>query len=160
MAGAVNHDRQPFAPHVDVWWDLEEPSPNVYLGRDGRYTTASISGVGPAERLTGRFDEVHARDVLEHVPPNRFYTVLDSMWVQLREGGRAFIQVPEANSRNALIDPTHWRGFQLESFDFLDPQTRLGKACWTTKLRWRVLQRRRLPRTDVNLAFILEKIAC
>jgi hypothetical protein len=83
---------------------------------------------------------------------------MDSAWRQLRPGGTFHIQVPQAGSENALIDPTHWRGFVLESFDFLDPRTRLGRASWTTDLRWHVLERQVVPRTATNLSFILEKI--
>ena len=156
LADAVNHDREKFAPHVDVSWDLEADWPQLYLDRDGALRAFSVGSQDV--QLTGDFAEIHARDVLEHVPPNRFYHVMDSMWRQLRPGGKAYIQVPEANSRNALIDPTHWRGLTLESFDFLDPTTRLGRASWTTQFRWSLLHKERLPRTDVNLSFILEKL--
>ena len=139
MKGAVNHDRAEFTPDVDVWWDLEEL-------------------VWPQQpRL---FDKVYARDVLEHIAPNRFYQVMENIWHLTKVGGRCYIQVPQHNSENHLIDPTHWKGFHLRSFDYLDPGTRLGRNSWTTNYRWKLLEAEVVPRSNVNLRFVLEKIEC
>ena len=138
IQGAVNHDRRQFAEYVDVWWDLEElPWPNT---------------------PHAPFAEVHARDVLEHISPSRFYPVMDEIWGLLAPGGLLHIQVPKYGSENATIDPTHWRGFHLNSFDFLDPTTRLGKAGWTTDRRWKIVTKIELSKTNTNLQFLLKKL--
>jgi len=137
LKDSVNHDREKFADHVDVSWDME---------------------TFPWPRQEKLFDCVFARDVLEHISPRNFYSVMNEIWDLLRPEGLLGIQVPKHGSKNAIIDPTHWRGFDVQSFDYLDPSKRLGKACWTTSKRWAVVEARELPRTDVNLSFKLRKI--
>lgn len=137
LANAVNQDRTRHSTHVDQAFDLEEfpwPLPN------------------------DSFEQVVARDVLEHIRPDHFYGVMDEIHRICQEAGRLHVQVPQAGSLNAIIDPTHWRGFHLKSFDFLDPRTRLGRASWTTDRRWALLKAEQIRGSDVNLSFVLEPI--
>jgi len=161
MTGAVNHDRQQYAPHVDVWWDLED-----------RYWATELASILAKRRMRGEdtwgllddsgryrpFTDIHARDVLEHIRPDLFYQTMNEVWLLLESGGLFHIQVPQWGSHNAIIDPTHWRGFHLDSFDYLDPTTRLGRAQWTTDCRWKIMDKAVVPRTKTNLTFTLKKI--
>lgn len=134
--GWVNHDRTRHSPHVDLAFDLEEPVWNV----------------------ADRFDEIAAKDVLEHVQPSRLFGVMNRLWELLLTGGLLKVQVPQWGSANAVIDPTHWRGFHLQSFDIFDPTTRLGRINSFYGLRpWTVVSRQVVPRSDVNLQFELRK---
>jgi len=155
--GWINQDRQKFNPQVDVWWDLEDDKWPLLVRRGGKCITCK--NLRPDDDiLSGTFDHLAARDVLEHVCPGRFYHVMDACWDTLKPGGLLHVQVPEFGSLNAVIDPTHWRGFSIESFDYLDPNTRLGKNGWTTPKRWRILKKERKPRSNINLLFDLRKI--
>jgi len=58
-----------------------------------------------------------------------------------------------------LADLTHCRGFSLESFDILDPDTTTGnRNPWYTSRRWRIRDRAQdIPGRGFNLHFILQK---
>lgn len=151
-----NHDREYHSDYVDVAFDLEVfPWPVIYADPAGLLLEPSIDSV----RIEGRLGEVVARDVLEHIAPNLFYRFIDSVWDLLSPGGVFSIQVPKSGSKYALIDPTHWRGFELQSFDYLDPSTQIGrKNFWCTRKKWRVEHKSVVPRSNTNLTFVLRKI--
>lgn len=166
MADAINHDLFKHSEHVDVCWDLEAgPWPTIYLDTMTGLYELVPDGEGrdqPEPDWEDQSDNIHAivaRDVLEHVSPSAFYRVMDECWKTLSPGQLMHIQVPEWGSTNHVIDPTHWRGFHLDSFDFLDPTTRLGRQSWTTDRRWKIVEKRRKPKSDVNLLIKLEKLA-
>lgn len=141
--GWINHDRENHSDYIDCYWDLSKfpwICPN--------YTVRTSS-----------FEHIAARDVLEHLPPDAFFPFFNSCWDLLIDKGTIDIQVPQWGSENAIIDPTHWRGFHLRSFDILDPSTGLGKAnFWYTPKKWRLLQSSVVPRSRTNLYFKLEKL--
>lgn len=140
--GWVNHDKIKHSDFVDCAWDLSEfpwRCPNDLV-------------------RTSSFEQIAARDVLEHLPPDAFFPFFDSCWDLLTDKGTIEIQVPQWGSTNALLDPTHWRGFHLGSFDILDPETKFGrKNFWYSTKKWRLLQRNVVPKSDVNIYAKLEK---
>lgn len=138
--GWINQDLWAHSKHVDITFDLRKlPWPIGHLPDGG-------------------WDRIAMRDVLEHLPPDQFYDICNQVWDWLKPGGVWSVQVPEFGSQNAIIDPTHWRGFHRDSFDYLDPETKLGKNSWTTNKRWELLKKERKPRSHVNLIFELRKI--
>jgi len=162
LNGAINHDRQQYAPHVDVWWDLEEPYWATALA--SQVTKRQMRGETTWNLLDDKnrfllFTDIHVRDVLEHIRPDLFYQTMNEIWCLLEPGGLCHIQVPQYGSLNAVIDPTHWHGFHINSFDYLDPTTRLGKAQWTTDCRWKIVTKLEMSKTDVNLQFLLKKLS-
>ena len=70
-------------------------------------------------------DEVLAIDVLEHLQD--FVHAMDEIHRVLVPGGLAVIQVPLAGTYNHTTDPTHVRGFSLDSLDFFSDDLPLGK---------------------------------
>ena len=91
--GWVNLDRAAL-PGVDVVHDLERlPLP---------FADAS-------------FDEILAKDVLEHVD---YIPLLSELWRVLRPGGRLDIQVPHFTSVDNYVDPTHRNRFSVRTFEF------------------------------------------
>lgn len=46
----------------------------------------------------------------------------------LKPGGKLFMQMPGWKSPLLWIDVTHVRGFDIQSFDFFDPDTEFGKT--------------------------------
>ena len=103
MMGAVNHDLQLYAPHVDVAHDL-----NVY----------------PWPWPDNHFAVVYAIDLIEHL--DSFIGFFDECWRILQPDGKVVVRTPRFNSENTFIDPTHKRGYHPESFDYLDPSTKWG----------------------------------
>lgn len=70
-------------------------------------------------------DEVLAIDVFEHL--HDFVHAMDECHRVLVPGGLAVIQVPLAGTYNHVTDPTHVRGFGMDSFDFFSDDLPLGK---------------------------------
>lgn len=154
--GWINHDRERHSPYVDVAWDLElERWPHTFCDMRGGF-----GGLVPQrmDQDALLYDRVRARDVLEHIPPNLFFRVMGNIWKLLAPGGVLEVQVPEWGSENALIDPSHYRGFHLDSFDILDPTTPLGRRNAFYRSRpWKLMSKSRVPRSRVNLSFVLQK---
>jgi len=71
------------------------------------------------------FDEVRCFDVLEHIPDLIF--AMDEIARVLEPHGSLAIRGPVWGSWNHRVDPTHFRGFLQQSFDYFDPETVLGK---------------------------------
>jgi SAM-dependent methyltransferase len=61
------------------------------------------------------FDEVLAKDVLEHI---EYVDTLRDLYRILKVGGKLTIQVPHFTSADNFIDPTHKRLFSAQTFDF------------------------------------------
>ena len=115
--GATNHDRDRYAPYVDIAWDLNDEEWPV---RDEQYWL------------------IIAEDVLEHL--DSFIAFMDECWRILKPDGSLFVQVPRWDSDNVWKDPTHKRGYQAESFDYLDPDTVWGqKYDMYTKKKWQIV---------------------
>ncbi len=65
------------------------------------------------------FDEVAAKDVLEHL--DKVIPVLEEMYRIMKPGAELFIEVPFWNSWRTVSDPTHKRGFNEIMWEFFDP---------------------------------------
>jgi hypothetical protein len=116
LQGYVNHDVFRHRPEVDVTHDLRQlPWP---WGDE----CAEI---------------IRLLDVLEHLP--EVVPILDESWRILKPGGVLHVRVPHYQSENTWLDPTHRRGFHLDSFDYFDPETAWGtKYGFYTPRKWKV----------------------
>ena len=113
----------------------------------------------PVAHRHGEIEHILAEDVLEHIPAHLTLKAMDECWGLLTPTGTMAIQVPIFGGRNHLADLTHCRGFSLESFDILDPDTTTGsKNPWYTTHRWKILSRAQdIPGRGFNLHFTLQK---
>jgi 2-polyprenyl-3-methyl-5-hydroxy-6-metoxy-1,4-benzoquinol methylase len=113
---AMNHDRDRYTPDIDVAWDLNLEQWPV---EDNRYWM------------------VIAEDVVEHL--DSFIHFMDECWRIIEPNGRLIVQVPRWDSENTWRDPTHKRGYHVDSFRYLDPDTFYGKkyGMYTDK-KWRI----------------------
>jgi len=93
--GWINLDSSDQIPGVDVVHDLE---------------------VRPFPFADSAVAFILAQDVLEHLTDA--VATLRELHRILRAGGRVRIRVPHFTSRNNFIDPTHYRQFSIEWFDF------------------------------------------
>lgn len=137
----LNHDREP-RPGIDLAFDLCDVP-------------------WPCRHLRGQIHHILAEDVLEHVPANLTLPVMDECWGLLAPDGTMEIQTPVFGSYYHLADLTHCRGFILDSFDILDPDTTIGaKNPWYTTRRWQIIRKSQddtpLDR-GANLHFLLKK---
>jgi SAM-dependent methyltransferase len=73
------------------------------------------------------FDEILLTHVLEHLPNTLI--AMEELWRISNNGCKVTIRVPFWNSFHAFRDPTHYRTFHTESFDFYDPEKFLNKQC-------------------------------
>jgi len=101
-SGYINVDRLPFSG-VNVVCDLNNPLP---------FTSAA-------------FGEIRCFDILEHVVD--LIAIMAEIARVLQPGGLLIIRGPKWGSWNHMVDPTHYRGFLPESFDYFDPDTELGR---------------------------------
>jgi hypothetical protein len=137
--GWLNHDKIR-RPGVDLAFDL------------GRFPW-------PVKHLRGSIEYLLAEDVLEHIPCEKLLTVMDECWGLLIPGGTMDIQVPLFGSFNHLADLTHCRGFSVDSFDLLDPDTPVGsRQNYYTTRTWTILEKRQdEPGRGFNVHFRLQK---
>lgn len=108
------------------------------------------------------FDTVLAKDLLEHIPnysPDwkpMIPAFMEEMYRILKPGGQLRIQTPSYKAEFLHIDPTHVRGFHLDSLDFFDKETDFGKATgFYSKADFKILDK--YEHENLNLTFILEK---
>jgi len=77
--------------------------------------------------------EIKAVDVIEHLPPyigedHGVIKFLEECHRILKPGGILYIQTPGWKAEFLWIDPTHVRGFDIQSMDFFDPTKHYGKT--------------------------------
>lgn len=117
LSGAINHDRWCWADYIDVAHDLN---------------------LIPWPWRDNSFDRLIANSVVEHL--DSFYGFFDEAWRILAPEGRLEVIVPRYDHVNVAIDPTHKRGYHVQSFHFLDPATEWGrKAVMYSTRRWRIV---------------------
>lgn len=78
-------------------------------------------------------DEIKAVDVLEHLPPyigeaHGVIKFIEECHRILKPGGTLYMQTPGWKAEFLWIDPTHVRGFDVQSMDFFDPSTHFGQT--------------------------------
>jgi SAM-dependent methyltransferase len=105
-SGFVHHDLYRHSEHVDVAHDL---------------TTFPWPWPDSSQ------DYIVAEDVFEHLR-GELPEVFNELHRILAPGGYLFIRTCEAGSWMHAYDPTHVRGFALNSFNYWDPDTLEGKA--------------------------------
>jgi len=120
IEGAVNHDVRKHNPTIDVTHDLSNlPWP-----------------WGDEE-----FDTIHAISVLEHLDIDLVGSV-DECWRILKPGGKLIARVPHWQHPTCWRDPTHRRGYTMETWDLFDPRTHFGKGYgFYTERKWHIEKR-------------------
>jgi len=105
--------------------------------------------------------EIKAVDVVEHLPPyigdeHGVIKFLEECHRILKPGAELYLQTPGWRAEFLWIDPTHVRGFDIQSFDFFDPAKPFGKTTgFYSKCKFTV-KAQELP--NHNLRFWLKKI--
>lgn len=111
----------------------------------------------------GSAEEILALDVVEHLPSHTpdLYEPTIVKFVEechriLQPGGELFIRTPGHDADFLWIDPTHVRGFAMESFDFWDDSTAFGQSTgFYSECRFKV-KASKLP--NKNLEFSMRKV--
>lgn len=132
----VNHDRLKHRPEVDVVWDLD-----------------NLPWPWPDES----FDFLVACAVLEHLR----ITLVESLaecWRILGPGGLLHLKVPYWHHENAYADPTHYWHFSLQTFNFFDPQTKLGRqyGFYRDRRPWKIVKPARLNEAGSSIIATLQ----
>lgn len=117
--GYVHHDRLKFLPHIDVAHDL-----NVF----------------PWPWEDDSWDFIEFSDCIEHLRADMIQ-VMDELWRITSPEGHVFIHTAEEGSWQLATDPTHVRGFRLDSFDYFDPETQRGSYYPYSEKQWKVMLR-------------------
>ncbi len=96
--------------------DIREGATNVDLiAIPGIDVVASLDG-GDLPFRSEVFNQILARDVLEHL--DALGPAMSEIGRVLKPGGRLSVQVPHFTSSGVATDPTHKRGFSVDTFDF------------------------------------------
>jgi hypothetical protein len=131
ITGAVNHDLEKHAAHVDVSWDL-----NKY----------------PYPWESDQFEQVVMDDVMEHL--DDVVKTMDECWRIMKLGGIITIKVPRWDHWTSWCDPTHKRTFMQCSFEYFTNEG-FGKTFpFYTKYKWKQI---RAEVDDGNIVFQLMK---
>lgn len=102
--GYINHDINFHHDFIDTCWDC-----NVY----------------PYPWLSESVSEIRAWDLIEHLNyPERF---IEECYRILKVGGLLQMRTPTETSPTKWRDITHRRVFHVDSFDYYDNKTQLGK---------------------------------
>lgn len=137
LPNCINHDRTKFDLRVDVAHDL-----NVF----------------PWPWKDGEFDEVIAKNVLEHLESDLFET-LDEVWRILKVSGLVTLKLPHWRADVSWQDPTHRWKFSMMSFEQFDPRTERGQLyAHYTKRKWEMLKRPHMNSSQSSIHLVLRKI--
>ena len=127
IENAVNHDLRKHRPEIDVAHDLNRL---------------------PWPWEDGKFEKVRAMSVLEHLDADLLASI-DECWRILVPGGVLHIRVPYWRHETCWRDPTHRRGYTMETFDIFDPTTKVGQEYgFYTTCKWRIVEKRYIYRND------------
>lgn len=135
IPGATHHDREKFAPHIDVAWDLN---------------------VTPWPWADGSWDYIEMSDVIEHLTVD-VTEVMDELHRILAPDGMLFLHTVKAGSWQHHHDPTHTRAFEMTSFDYYDPETQWGRTYKYSERAWKVLRRTVEPKGGILVLMMPRK---
>lgn len=114
----LNHDRWYHRPEIDVAWDL-----NVF----------------PYPWKDNTFSEIRMIDVLEHL--DDAILVMNELHRILQKGCKLTLRLAGEDSKTRWTDPTHRRPYNVDSFNFLDPDRERGKTFnFYSKCRWHIIK--------------------
>jgi SAM-dependent methyltransferase len=89
----------------------------------------------------GSFDEVAARDILEHLD---WIPVLRELHRVLRPGGRLSLSSPHFTSPAVWVDPTHRTGFSIDTFAFFVRHGRFASRAYYFDFAFERIERSRI----------------
>lgn len=141
---AINVDIA-YLPGVDFNHDLNKPFPEIEIG------------IGVFAFGDGRFEEVVAQDIVEHLDDVIAFT--REVWRMLKIGGRFKFHTNYAGHLSGFTDPTHKHFFTPNSFDYFDPTTFLGEqfGFYSPDRKFKI-HRKEINQSGTGIWFELEKI--
>ena len=79
--------------------------------------------------------------VLEHLDIDLLQSI-DECWLILASGGTLRVRLPYWRHETCWRDPTHRRGYTMETFDVFDPSTKVGMEYgFYTERKWKIIER-------------------
>ncbi len=120
--GYTNHDIIKHRKEIDIAFDLNEKD-----WKELAFYKNSVS-------------EIRAYDVLEHLDsPISF---MDNCWLSLKKGGVLDLKVCGWKNPNFYVDITHKKAYDINSFDYFDSSTNLGREySYYTQHKWKILKK-------------------
>jgi len=135
IKSAVNHDILKHSKYIDIVWDLN----NL-----------------PWPWSNNSFDKIRAWAVLEHLNIGLVES-MNECWRILRPKGILVIKLPYWESESCWDDPTHKRGYTLNTMSFFDPDTENGKKYdFYTPYKWKGLNKGVVKDTDISIFFEMQ----
>jgi predicted SAM-dependent methyltransferase len=131
---AVNHDITKHSDFISIVWDLNKL---------------------PWPWKDNSFDKIVAWAVLEHLDISLVQS-MNECWRILRPGGIIALKVPYWDSEGCWNDPTHKRGYTLQSMDYFDPDTKFGTQYnFYTPFKWKGLKKGFVKGSNKSIRFEL-----
>jgi len=132
IKSAVNHDITKHSKYIDIAWDLNNlpwPWPDNF------------------------FDKIRAWAVLEHLEIGLLKS-MNECWRILRPKGILVIKLPYWKSEGCWDDPTHMRGYTLNTMNYFDPDTKYGNQYdFYTLFKWKILKKEFIKGTNISIFF-------
>lgn len=125
-----NHDLTNHRKEIEVTFDL-----------NGLFWSWECNILGHINGLSPNyFTEIKAWDVIEHLEePINF---MNNCWDLLKEGGTLYLKACGYQNVSYYIDITHKKGYHINSFDYFDLSTDLGREyCYYTNKKWKILDK-------------------
>lgn len=131
LEGYINHDLKPHRPEIKIWNDLNEKKWSFLSGKEENFSVYDQKD---------SIDEIRAWDLLEHL--DSCINFMDNCWNLLKSGGILNLKVCGWKNPNFHKDPTHKKAYDIDSFDYFDPDTQLGQEySYYTDRKWKILEK-------------------
>jgi len=131
----VRHDLRRHSPWIDVAHDLNQI---------------------PWPWDDESFEQVLAFDVMEHLDL-KIVIWMNEVHRILVPNGLFTLRAPVDGGPRAWSDPTHQRVWAVDTFEYFDPATEMGRRYWFyTDQKWRELSRRQIDHTSWE--WVLQKL--
>jgi hypothetical protein len=104
------------------------------------------------------FDKIFLRHAVEHI--SDIVSFMSEIWRVSNNGAIVHVWTPHFTSFHSYTDPTHLHHLTIESFDYFDARTELGKEFGSNaKSKFRIRQRRILFTKRIFWNYLIVKLA-
>lgn len=136
IKGYFNHDITKHRPDIDLVFDLNDKGWTSSYNENGIREGLAFQ----LNDLDDKVEEIRAYDVLEHL--NDPLNFMNNCWKWLKKSGILDLKVCGWKNPNFYVDITHKKAYDINSFDYFDPTTEIGKEYgYYTDRKWHIIRK-------------------